>query len=87
MSVVKLKNKDELDRLVARITLNLGKKVTQQDVLNACIKLSTRHIDELETYFLKNQRITKERVQEILDMADDFDYDTSKSIDQDLYGN
>ena len=87
MSVVKLKNKDELDKLVARITLNLGKKVTQQDVLNACIKLSTRHIDELETYFLKNQRITKERVQEILDMADDFDYDTSKSIDQDLYGN
>ena len=30
--------------------------------------------------------MSKERIQQILDMAEDFDYDTSKTIDEDLYG-
>ncbi|MHA1299341.1 MAG: hypothetical protein ACTSO9_07900 [Candidatus Helarchaeota archaeon] len=86
MAVVKLKNKKELDKLVANLTLRLGRKVTQQDVLNACIEISAIHIDELERYFLDLPEITEEQIQEILDMAEQFDYDTFKSIDQDIYG-
>ena len=86
MSVVKLKKKAELDKLVASLTLRLGKKVSQQDVLDACIKLSTTHIDELESYFSEASRLSEKRIKEILDMADDFDYEISRDIDQDLYG-
>ncbi len=86
MAVVKLKNKDELDKLVALLTLRLGGKVSQQDVLDACVLLSTIHIDELENHFTRKRKLSKKRAQEILEFAVAFDYDTSKSIDEELYG-
>lgn len=86
MSVVKLKEKKELDKLVANLNLRLGKKVPQQDILDACIKLSTEHIEELEDYFSPTPKISKKRIKEILDMAEDFEYSTSGDIDTDIYG-
>ncbi|MHA1280105.1 MAG: hypothetical protein ACTSQI_12325, partial [Candidatus Helarchaeota archaeon] len=86
MSVVKIKEKKELDKLVANLTLRLGRKISQQDILSACVKLSTKHIDELEDYFSPKPKISKERVTEILNMADDFEYSTKGDIDTDLYG-
>ncbi len=86
MAVVKIKEKKELDELVAKLTLRLGKKISQQDVLDACIKLSTIHITELETYFSPVSKISNERVKEILDMAEDFEYSSKGDIDTDLYG-
>ena len=64
MAVVKIKEKKELDELVANLTLRLGKKISQQDVLDACIKLSTIHITELETIsplFLRSRTRELER--------------------------
>jgi len=86
MAVVKLKEKKELDRLVATLNLRLGKKVPQQDILDACIKLSTKHLDELEDYFSPTPKISKKRVKEILEMAEDFEYTTTGDIDKDIYG-
>ena len=86
MAVVKLSNKNELDQLVASLTLRLGKKIPQQQVIDACIKLSINHINELENHFSEKKMISKKRLQEILDMAEDFDYDRSKTIDEEIYG-
>ena len=86
MAVVKLKEKKELDKLVANLNLRLGKKVPQQDILDACIKLSTKHIEELEDYFSPVPKISKKRVKEIIDMCEDFEYTTTGDIDKDLYG-
>ncbi len=47
MSVVKISNKQNLDELVARITLRLGRKPTQQEILDLCVKLGQDHFDEL----------------------------------------
>jgi len=86
MAVVKLKGKKELDKLVATLNLRLGKKIPQQDILDACIKLSTKHIEELEDYFSPTSQISQKRVKEILDLAEDFEYTTSGDLDSDLYG-
>ena len=85
MMIVKLKTKKELDKLIVQLTLRLGKKILQQDILEACIKLSIKYIDELETYFSPVPKLSKKRVKEILDMADDFNYNTKGNIDADLY--
>ena len=87
MTVVKIKNKNELDKLVATLILRLGKKVSQQDILDACIKFSNMNIDKIEEILRNNNfKISKERVKEILEMADEFDFETKGSIDEDIYG-
>ena len=82
MSVVKLPNKNELDQLIATLTIKLGKKVTQQDVLEACINLSYSHIDELVSFFSNTLTLSKSHVQNILELAEEF---IKGSIDEDVY--
>ena len=47
MSIVKITNKQNLDELVAKITLRLGIKTTQQEILDLCVRLGQEHFDEL----------------------------------------
>jgi len=47
MSVVKITNKQYLDELIAKITLRLGRKPTQQEILEHCVRLGQDHFDEL----------------------------------------
>lgn len=86
MHVVKLPNRENLDRIIAKLTLRLGRKVSQQDVLNACLKISSNHLDELEQYFSNRPQLTKKQVEEILKLPENFDYISKGSIDEDLYG-
>ncbi len=86
MAVVKVKKKEELDKLVAQVTLRLGKKVSQQDVIDACIEFSKMHIEELEKQLTKKAKMSKKRMKEILEMAEEIEYDENKTIDQELYG-
>ena len=86
MAVVKLSKKDELDKLVATLTLRIGKKIPQQEVLDVCIEHSLKNIDEIEMYFSPPVKLSKERIEEIMAMGDDFDYDKKKSIDDVVYG-
>lgn len=86
MAVIKIIDKDALDKLIATLTLRLGKKIHQQDVIDACIKLSSIHLDELEGYFTDKKVLTKKKVEEILKLSEDFDFETKGSIDADIYG-
>ncbi len=86
MHVVKLPNRENLDRIIAKLTLRLGRKVSQQEVLNACLKISSNHLDELEQYFSNRPQLTKKQVEEILKLPENFDYISKGSIDEDLYG-
>ena len=47
MSIVKITNKQNLDELVVKITLRLGRKTTQQEILDHCVRLGQDHFDEL----------------------------------------
>jgi len=86
MHVVKLPNRETLDRIIAKLTLRLGRKVSQQEILNACLKISSNHIDELEQYFSNRPQLTKKQVEDILKLPENFDYISKGSIDEDLYG-
>ena len=86
MSLVKINDRAKLDKIVASVTLKLGKKIPQQDVLDGCLTLSQEHIDELANLLADSSTLSKKRAQEIIDLAEDFEFMTKGSIDKDLYG-
>ena len=45
MAVVKIKNKKALEHLQAKLTIRMGKKLTQQETLDYCIILADQNID------------------------------------------
>ena len=81
-----MKEKKELDQLIANLNLRLGINISQEEVLDACIKLSTKYIEELVDYFSSTPKISKKRIKEILNSAEEFEYTTGGDIDTDLYG-
>ena len=85
MAVVKITNKNELDKLVAKISLKNGKKVPQQTVIDLCIRFASLHLDELKLFLIPQKSLSPSRIQEILNSADDFYFDTSMTIDETLY--
>jgi len=86
MAVVKLRDKNKLDQLIAKLILRLGRKVSQQDVIDHCIDIASIHIAELEERFTEKSPLTQTQLNEILDMAENFEYSTKGSIDEDIYG-
>ena len=86
MAVVKLRDKNKLDKLIAKLILRLGRKVSQQDVIDNCIDIASLHISELEERFSEKSTLTQTQLEEILSMAENFDYSTKGSIDEDIYG-
>ena len=87
MAVVKLTNKGELDKLVANLTLRIGKKMPQQKILDLCIHFASLHLDEMEKFLSPQKNLPPSVIKEIIDSADDFDFDDSKSIDEVIYNN
>ncbi|MHA1522226.1 MAG: hypothetical protein ACTSRK_18790 [Promethearchaeota archaeon] len=47
MPVVKIKNKDEIDKLQATLSLRLNRKISQQETLDLCIKWGNQNIEQL----------------------------------------
>ncbi|OLS25495.1 MAG: hypothetical protein HeimC3_14840 [Candidatus Heimdallarchaeota archaeon LC_3] len=86
MSIVKLTKKEDLDQLVAKITLKIGKKITQQEILDVIIKFSAKNIDDLVNFLQNNHQISEKRVKEILTLVTDENYETKGTIDEDIYG-
>jgi len=60
MANVKLNNKSLLERLQAELTLKLGKKVSQQEVLDKSIEFAYKRIDEFFIETIEKPKLTKE---------------------------
>ncbi|MHA1672060.1 MAG: hypothetical protein ACTSYI_00405 [Promethearchaeota archaeon] len=86
MAVVKLRDKNKLDKLIAKLILRLGRKVSQQDVIDTCIGIAFDHMIELEERFTEKLPLNQNQLNEILGMAENFEYSTKGSIDEDIYG-
>ena len=65
MAIVKITEKQLLDELVAKITLRLGKKPTQQDVLDLCVSLGKEHFEELVSKLTDVPVLDDTRIKEI----------------------
>lgn len=70
MSVVKIKNKELLDQLQAKITLQMGVKPTQQDLLDICIRLGLENVDKITQKLQATPLLDAEKVARIIQMRE-----------------
>ena len=70
MSVVKITKKEKLDTLLAKITLRLGKKPAQQEVLYLCVELGAEHFEELLQKLSPGPKLNDEKIARIITMSE-----------------
>lgn len=70
MAVVKLTKKKTLEQLQAKLTLRLGRKLTQQETLDYCVLLASQSFDKLVEIADKTPIITKEKVEKFIKERD-----------------
>jgi len=70
MSIVKITKQEKLDRLLAKVTLRLGRKPTQQEILDLCLELGEDHFEELMDKINPGPRLDNEKVQRINNIRD-----------------
>ena len=96
MSIVKLTKKEKLDTLLAKITLRLGRKPTQQEVLDLCLELGEDHFEELMDKINPGPKLDNDKIQRINNIRDEMakiewskpsSEDFINEEDADLYGN
>jgi hypothetical protein len=66
MSVVKLTKKKLLDTLLAKLALRLGRRPTQQEILDLCVELSLDHFEELVNKVNPGPILDEAKVQRII---------------------
>ena len=87
MANVKLNNKSLLEKLQAEITLKLGKKISQQDVLDKSIEFAYERLDEFIVENIDHPRVTKELIEKIRENRYDGPLEhPDKSDDELIYG-
>jgi hypothetical protein len=87
MANVKLKNKELLEKLQARLVLLKGKKVSQQEILDKCVEFSENHLEEFIREKIEPPNLTPEKIKLIIsNVYDGPVYFQDKSDDELLYG-
>ncbi len=71
MAVVKIQNKDRLDQLVARLTMRLGRKPTQQEVVDTCIRMGDERFEDLIGRLNPVPILDDEKMEKILAIPDE----------------
>jgi hypothetical protein len=70
MSIVKIKNKKDLEQLQAKLTLRLGRKPTQQETLDYCLILANQNFEEIIKIAIQLPILNPKRAQEIIEERD-----------------
>ncbi len=65
MTVVKISKKYELDALIGKLTLRLGRKPTQQEVIDICVSLGEKYFDEIASRLIQVPTLDDAKVQKI----------------------
>lgn len=84
---ISLESKKRLEQLQAMLTLKLGRKIPQHEILDALIKLGTSNIDDLIKYFSKLKfPLSPSEIRKVLSLPSDWGVRTSeKEIDKVVY--
>ncbi|GAI17924.1 unnamed protein product [marine sediment metagenome] len=86
MANVKLNNKRLLEKLQAEITLKLGKKMSQQEVLDKSIEFTYNRLNEFFVENIDKPAVTKEFIERLRESASDAPlYHLEKSDDELIY--
>ncbi len=86
MANVKLNNKSLLEKLQAEITLKLGKKMSQQELLDKSIEFTYNRLDEFFIENIDKPTLTNEFIENLKESASDAPlYHLDKSDDEFIY--
>ena len=92
MFIVKISNKELLEQLQTRLTLRTGRRLTQQEILDVCIRMGAEDIDTLIRFTSEAPTIDREKIARILkqrELLADVPYDSGShnlgSDDQVIY--
>jgi hypothetical protein len=86
MANVKLNNKSLLEKLQAEITLKLGKKMSQQELLDKSIEFTYNRLDEFFIENIDRPTLTNEFIEKLKKSASDAPlYLADKSDDELIY--
>ena len=86
MANVKLNTKSLLEKLQAEITLKLGKKMSQQELLDKSIEFTYNRLDEFFIENIDKPTLTNEFIESLKESASDAPlYHLDKSDDELIY--
>jgi len=92
MSVIKIPNKKMLDNLQAKLTLRLGRKISQQETLDLCLRHAIKDFEDLVRLASNISTLTPEIAEEIIALFEEDDgssYDLNAKFpnpdDQEIY--
>ena len=92
MGVIKISDKKAIDDLQARLTLRLGRKITQQETLDLCILYATRNFEDILELASSTPSLSPEKAREIITCFNKFKntpYDRAakfpRSEDEEIY--
>ena len=71
MSIVKTTKKSELEELVAKLTLRIGRKPAQQEVLDLCVIIGSENFEELAQRLYPSPILDDAKYQRILEMIEE----------------
>jgi len=87
MANVKMNNKSLLEKLQADITLRLGRKMSQQDILDKSIEFVYNRLEEFIVENIEHLKLTKEIIERIKKNRIDAPLEhPDKSDDELIYG-
>lgn len=66
MAVIKISNKYSIDELQSKLTLRLGRKISQQETLDLCIKVADQHFEEILALAAATPSLSPEKAKNIL---------------------
>lgn len=72
MGVIKISNKKVIDDLQAKLTLRLGRKVTQQETLDLCLLYATRNFEDILALAESTPSLSPEKAQKIIEKFQKF---------------
>ena len=87
MSIVKTTKKSELKELVAKLTLRIGRKPTQQEVIDLCIILGSENFEEIAQRLSPTPILDDAKYQRILEMIEEMKDGEWTPVDEIEWGN
>jgi hypothetical protein len=72
MAVVKITNKQLLNDLQAKLTLQLGRKVSQQEIIDLCVNYASQNFDTIVKFASNRPQLTPEKAHEIIQRTERF---------------
>ena len=72
MGIIKISNKKLINELQAKLKLRLGRKITQQEILDLCLKYSTQNFKGILTLASSTPMLNPERAEKIIERFERF---------------